>query len=207
MIDWLGLGKSLTGNITKAMICVPDKSKLEQAKNRETPRESMDRLKRKMGRTAANEVRENGYLSMGVKYNPSRLRLQSQADKPVNYVGGKMGNASINQMTQQTQPASTTLYVQLVFDDAKSIQNQVEGLLSLLTLDVTRQVFFCWSQMCFQGDLTEVNVQYKMFNESGDPIRGVVDLTIRQTDSFHFNQFYWNDAFDKAFGKEKEWKI
>ena len=45
-----------------------------------------------------------------------------------------------------------------------------------------------------------------MFNKVGNPIRGVVDLTIRQGDEpqYGYDEIYWDQAFTKAFGKAEE---
>lgn len=83
-----------------------------------------------------------------------------------------------------------------------SVQAQIDGLMSLLTQDVTRQVIFYWARMCFRGELTSVNSRYTMFNKDGNPIRGVVDLTICQGNEakYEYDETYWEEAFDHAFG-------
>ena len=79
-----------------------------------------------------------------------------------------------------------------------SVRKQVDGLVSLLANDATRQVVFFWAQMCFYGEVTKVNSRYTMFNPSGCPVRGVVDLTIRH-ESDEYEDEYWNKAFDTIF--------
>lgn len=89
---------------------------------------------------------------------------------------------------------------------AYSVQSQVDGIMSLLTQSEARQVIFYWANMCFRGELVSVNSRYTMFNKDGDPIRGVVDIAIRQGDeaAFGYDENYWNRAFDKAFGEATE---
>ena len=89
---------------------------------------------------------------------------------------------------------------------AYSVQTQIDGLLSLLTQDETRQVIFFWAKMCFRGELTSVNTHYTMFNKLGNPIRGVVDLTIRQGDEpqYGYDEIYWDQAFTNAFGQSTD---
>lgn len=88
---------------------------------------------------------------------------------------------------------------------AYSVQNQMDGLMSLLTQDVTRQVIFYWAKMCFQGELISVNNRYTMFNKDGNPIRGVVDLSICQDESkSSHDSIYWEEAFTRAFGDALE---
>lgn len=92
-----------------------------------------------------------------------------------------------------------------------SVQRQMEGLLSLLTVPTARDVIFFWGDMSFHGQVTEVDEQYTMFNKKGHPVRGTVRLTIRQGDSLSkgnavtknaFDDQYWEKAFDETFTEE-----
>ena len=87
-----------------------------------------------------------------------------------------------------------------------SVQNQMDGLMALLTRDETRQVIFFWGKMCFRGELTGVSSKYTMFNKDGNPIRGTVDLTLRQGNEpqFQYDETYWDEAFTNAFGDQDE---
>ena len=87
-----------------------------------------------------------------------------------------------------------------------SVQKQIDGLMSLLTQDTTRQVIFFWARMCFRGEITKVDTTYTMFNKDGNPIRGVVDMTIRQGNEseFAYDETYWDKAFTNAFGEAGE---
>ena len=86
------------------------------------------------------------------------------------------------------------------------MQKQIDGLMALLTQDATRQVIFFWARMCFRGELTSVSTRYTMFNKDGNPIRGVVELSIRQGNEkeFAYDETYWDKAFTKAFGDAGE---
>ncbi len=87
-----------------------------------------------------------------------------------------------------------------------SVQTQMDGLMSLLTQDATRQVIFYWAKMCFQGELISVKNRYTMFNKDGNPIRGVVELSICQDSEKKdsYNGVYWEEAFSRAFGDPLE---
>ena len=87
-----------------------------------------------------------------------------------------------------------------------SVQRQMEGLLSLLTINPARHVIFFWGNMCFRGDVTRVTTAYTMFNKKGYPIRGRVGMSIRQGSAANeadaasrYDDSYWNNAFDKTF--------
>lgn len=114
-------------------------------------------------------------------------------------------------MLENTAPSAGNL-VSGAADIAKkkkggySVQAQMDGLMSLLTQDVTRQVIFYWARMCFRGELVSVNNRYVMFNKDGNPIRGFVELSIRQGDEgkFAYDETYWEEAFTRAFGNAME---
>jgi hypothetical protein len=90
-----------------------------------------------------------------------------------------------------------------------SVQRQMEGFMSLLTIETAQNVIFFWGDMSFHGKVTDVDMVYTMFNKKGHPIRGTVNLTIRQSDEEEQNQAedkqyrydvdYWNKAFESTF--------
>lgn len=41
---------------------------------------------------------------------------------------------------------------------------------------------------------------YTMFNKSGDPIRGTIDISISQIKESAGDKLYWNDMFSSVFG-------
>lgn len=89
--------------------------------------------------------------------------------------------------------------------NAYSVKPQMDGIMSLLTRDYTRHVLFFWAKMCFQGELSSVSSTYKMFNTKGNPVRGEIRLTIRQSEdpAAKYENQYWENAFTKAFGGSK----
>lgn len=96
------------------------------------------------------------------------------------------------------------------YDEPYSVRRYLEGFMSLLIHDVTREVIFYWGKCCFHGILTEVTSNYKMFNKVGAPILGEVDITITQ---YNFqknsepsqNDKQWEKAYNKVFGTDEEW--
>ena len=103
---------------------------------------------------------------------------------------------------------ATSMYKNLA-KDGYSVQRQMEGLLSLLTVPAARHVIFYWGSMCFRGELTEVTTKYTMFNKKGYPIRGTMSIQIRQGDgsaeaqdpdaAYKYDESHWLSAFDKTF--------
>ena len=255
------LVNSMSGNVPKAILCVRNIKTLEQITSRDGAEERLRKKRANMkdtldaakdlqdafmkatenalSGTVSSKARKNllgqdqAYLAMEVQYNPSSIHMQTATGSQLDYSGGSMGNMANNMIIQNIVPTSTTMNVQLIFDEVNmydafmvnnvnspvgaiaqaakyavekeySVQHQIEGILSLLTMDVTRQVVFYWSKMCFRGELTAVQANYTMFNKSGNPIRGVVNLSIRQGEQAElFESSYWGKAYENLFTKGK----
>ena len=239
-----------TGNIPKAILCVPDVKKTQglsvdqmitlSDKLREQLLNAggegvMASFKSLAGRGTTQTIEQFRYLALEVPYNPSSIYLETVAGNQMSFSGGAMGDASTSQLRQNVEPVSTTMSVQLLFDavnvydsfmmsnlaldvgnvvgvasnavnkiagNGYSVKPQMDGIMSLLMRDYTRHVLFFWAQMCFQGELTSVSSNYKMFNTQGHPVRGEIRLTIRQSEdiSAKYSNKYWEKAFTKAFG-------
>lgn len=255
------LVNSLSGNVPKAVLCVRNIKTLEQITSQDGAEERLRKKRDNMSDTLqkANALQKSlmeatqgalsgtlssadkkklmgqdkAYLAMEVQYNPSSIHMQTTTGSQLDYSGGNMGNMANNMIIQNVVPTSTTMNVQLIFDEVNiydafminnvnspvgsatqavkyftekehSVQHQIEGILSLLTMDATRQVVFYWAKMCFRGELTAVQANYTMFNKSGNPIRGVVNLSIRQGEQADFYEpSYWAKAYDDLFKKGK----
>ena len=241
---------SISGNIPKAILCVRKMDEEDSVKNTakaagNLQKKLLESTKKALASQTFSSLTKpeslmtgSGYLALEVQYNPSSIHMETQAGRQVQYSGGDLGSGSNNQIVQVVQPVSTTMSLQLIFDDmnpsdafmlentaltvgnvtseignavrnkkgAYSVQAQIDGLIALLTQDETGQVIFFWAKMCFRGELTSVNTRYTMFNKVGNPIRGVVDLTIRQGDEpqYGYDEIYWDQVFTKAFGKAEE---
>lgn len=246
------LASSISGNIPKAILCVrrmtdndseeaaakaaaKDASILQEILREKTQKALTEGTQTFSSLTGGGLIGSFDYLAMEVQYNPSSIRMETLAGV-VDYSGGNLGGQSINQLTLDNQPVSTTMSFQLIFDDMNpfdafmlqnfvpttvgnivssagsgvrkkktvgySVQAQVDGLMALLTQTETRHVIFFWAKMCFHGVLTDVSTRYTMFNKDGNPIRGVVELSIRQGAEDEFG--YWDKAFTQAFGKAEK---
>ena len=255
------LANSAMGTVPKAILCVRNVDHLKKIMSSDSSAESLAKAKDNMSNTlnvsealdSALMDRTRGalsgtlssadknalmgagkeYLALEVQYNPSSIHMQTVTGSQLDYCGGSMGNKANNMIVQNTVPTSTTMTVQLIFDDVNmfdafmvnninspvgataqavkyfvsgkhTVQPQVEGILSLLTMDATRQVIFYWAKMSFRGELTGVQARYTMFNKSGDPIRAVVSLSIRQGEQeMLYDSGYWEKAYENLFEKGK----
>ena len=234
---------SLTGSIDKALLCIK-----KIAPNTPVGGTSLSNVDLQAKLAAGtgkrflssrqfveNTIKQSGggFHVLQVKYNPSKIRFNSQGGS---FVEPGPGGEGINSLSQITMPAQTYMSVELLFDDEShpdafmwekftnlsagalvsdvsglvkkemgklySVQPQIDALIGLITQSETRKVVFYWSDMVFAGEVTHVNARYTMFNPKGHPIRGTVELMIRQGGQDQDNsgdQAYWNKAFDTLF--------
>ena len=246
------LTSQITGNVSKAILCVPDINQ-DQELTVEKAISNSDQLRRDLIESGDSQgimssfkslasggttkiIEDNGYLALEVQYNQSSIYMETVAGTQMNFSPVNMGDASTNQLRQNVEPEATTMSVQLLFDAVNaqdsfmasnlaptvgnlvtagmdigtwatgktySVKPQMDGIMSLLTRTYTRHVLFCWAKMCFQGELSSVSSHYSMFNTSGNPVRGDIRLTIRQsTDpAAKYENSYWDKALTKAFGE------
>lgn len=71
----------------------------------------------------------------------------------------------------------------------------------------TRLVCFVWNKMVFWGELCEVEVEYTMFNNRGNPIRSKVSIRIRQDGDPEKSGSYeklWTNAYNRLEHEAKE---
>ena len=120
------IGSAATGNINKAMLFVK-KINSSSGKSLSDLREDLlsnngpslfsepkEAIKSLSNMSRAEAIGGTDYHVMQVKYNPSSIRFSTQAGSFVQSGPGGMG---VNQITQITVPARTTMYVDLIFDD------------------------------------------------------------------------------------------
>ena len=121
-----------------------------------------------------------------------------------------LGDNPLTGMTASNIANSVTSMVKNGAGSGYSVQRQIEGLLSLLAVPAARNVIFFWGDMSFHGEVTEVQATYTMFNKKGKPVRGKVQMSIRQGDKDvededkkkkvkKYDTKYWDDAFDEVF--------
>lgn len=240
---------SVTGKVNKALICV---KKPAAAKKNETLQKISSLNRPMLGGAVSNvdlraklvssqkgfisdftsmknQAEMQGYHVMEVKYNPSRIRLFSHGGNLM--MPGPAGGGS-NIQVQSIEPATTTMQVELLFDDtsiqdafmmekftnlsggavatdiagvvknvrgeAYTVQHQIEGMIALITQSETRQMVFYWGDMAFAGEVISMQAKYTMFNPIGHPVRGTVNLTIREggPDTDNSGDKYWDDAYE-----------
>lgn len=181
-------------------------------------------------------IKDKGYKAFEVQFNPVELSFDVQAQFPDKRQNGQVDkdvyivsksvknimtlplifdasqttsafiwdkrNALANgSLTQKLKASSVAEAV-----SCKSVQKQIDGLLSLINNSVTRNVVFIWGEMTISGMITGEEIKYVMFDTMGNPIRGVVTLSITV---FHGiedseNAKYMDKAFDRLFEKKAD---
>jgi hypothetical protein len=108
--------------------------------------------------------------------------------------------------------SSLNFNVETIYDMGKnliqgpfSVINEVQGLLGLIHNISLQEVIFMWGQMVFKGRLTDVNVEYTMFNKDGNPIFAKVKMSIQHIyDAEDKDDLkYWDKVTDKVFKKNE----
>ncbi len=82
-----------------------------------------------------------------------------------------------------------------------SVQTEVEGFIAALRSPSTRKIAFYWGSLCYSGVLNKIGAQYTMFNVNGQPIRGIVQLSLVCADEkvIRGNMGFWQEQYKKAF--------
>lgn len=83
-----------------------------------------------------------------------------------------------------------------------TIQEEVEGLIAALRSPYTRCITFNWGDMSYEGVLNRVASQYTMFDNAGEPVRAVVQLSLICADEKVLPESLgsWQEAYNTAFG-------
>lgn len=245
--------RSITGYIPRAILCVRKYDALKDSSGKFIDAQTavndaqnkakalMNRTKFALGQSGTDTGGDSdgsnqatltdagNYIELEVQYNPSSIKMDTQAGRQV-----QKSAENPNQLNIVKQPTSTTMSFQLVFDalntanafgqnsgtiystglatitsiagteSAYTVKDKMDGIMALLMSPVSRHVIFFWSQMCFVGEVTSVESKYIMFNKQGHPIRGTIDLSIRQGgdngNGVKYNSWYWDAKYEKIFG-------
>ena len=178
----------------------------------------------------AAEIANSGYKIMEVQFNPAELTFQlSQQNGSGKSTSKKDSESNLSQSIKNIMTVPL-VFEQIVNTDAfmwdkqkvlmqgsfmekvksssiasmindYSVKTQMDGLMSLVSNAVTRNVIFCWNDMVISGVIQGVEMEYTMFNPSGNPIKGTITLSIAVNYGAEntSNRKYWDKAFDTLF--------
>lgn len=238
--------RSVTGSVDKAILCVkkpakiPNGGKISGNQKLNVMGSSSivalqaDLISKSKGgvfsflNSKTDTIKNHGYHVLKVKYNPSKIQIDSRAGS---FIQPGPGDARNGTLSQISMPPETYMSFELIFDeenhadafmfekvtnlragalvsdvagavkniaDGYTVRPVVEALIGLLTQAETRQVVFYWSEMAFAGEVVSVDATYTMFNPLGEPVRAKVRISICQGDSDAKQE---NKYWDDAFDK------
>lgn len=95
-----------------------------------------------------------------------------------------------------------SLVKEAVTGEEYSVQPIIEGFIGMLRQERTRFITFCWGSMQYEGVVNSLNTRYTMFNLTGQPIRGEVELSMILVDEEvgPTNMGVWKKHYEEAFG-------
>lgn len=116
-----------------------------------------------------------------VQYNPASIkyRVGISENSSIKYEKQKKTVYKITTITGEgTADMSFTLVFHSRFEGDQSVQEQMELLLNMIRKSPTKQVEFLWSNIYMEGRLVSFSGEYDMFDSTGRPISGHMDITI-----------------------------
>jgi hypothetical protein len=118
-----------------------------------------------------------------VQYNPSSIKYNGSASS--NSVPPKTENrdGDTNVVTTVANTSSVTMSFTLVFNSKyttdQSVKKQMELIMNMIYDSPTKEISFSWSDMKASGTLISFSGKYDMFDLTGNPISGRMDMTMR----------------------------
>ena len=178
----------------------------------------------------AARIANSGYKIMEVQFNPAELSFQlSQQNNSGKSTSKKDSESQLSQSIKNIMTVPL-VFENIVNTDAfmwdkqrvliqgsfmekvksssiasmindYSVKTQMDGLMSMVSNAATRNVIFCWNDMVISGVIQGVEMEYTMFNPSGNPIKGTITLSIAVNYGAEntSNRKYWDKAFDTLF--------
>lgn len=141
----------------------------------------------------ADRARRENLKVFEVLYNPVSLRISTEGGRAQFENVQNPGNSEPN--LQSVQPEDTNLTFELLID-GEDTRKTINALMGMLSSERNRQVIFAWGGMSFPGEVVSLSSSYHMFDLAGKPIRGKVNMTVRQNGSRKEQQQYWEKAFE-----------
>lgn len=119
-----------------------------------------------------------------VQYNPASIRYRASVTENSKVKCENKGNTSY-QITTVTGENTVDMSFTLVFHSREPgdplVREQMERILDMIRKSATKQVAFSWSNIQIEGRLVSFSGEYDMFDTSGMPISGHMDMTIETT--------------------------
>lgn len=225
-----GLGDLASGAMEAAKQAEELAKKAEELANKTGLGSLTKSVKSALGQAAMLNMESSRLFS--VQFNPSDLQLTGYGGGRVpktDYIGNR--NASVEPMKARITLSVKLIFDQVDPQDAfmgdkfqlsatnvlkgagkavvklagkkvNSVQSQVEGFIAALQNENTREITFAWGSLCYTGILNHISSQYTMFSVTGEPIRGVVQLSMVCVDEEIgvSSMGAWEEQYNRAFG-------
>lgn len=183
--------RSVSGSVDKAILCVkkPAKASVKggsnmlKGQNNKRPIDLQAKLlsESKAGtfsflKSKTEIVEEFGYHVLKVKYNPSKIRIDSRAGS---FIQSGPGGAGTNTLTQITMPAQTRMNLELLFDE----ENHSDAFMFEKITNLTAGAV-----------VSDVSGVVKNITGEGYTVRPLVEALIGMLTQSETRQvvFYWN---------------
>lgn len=130
----------------------------------------------------AQEKAQDG-TEITVQYNPATIKYHASVTESNNIKYENQGDINY-QIAPVTGENSVEMFFTLVFHSHfsgdTSVREQMERILDMIRQSPTRQVEFRWGKIHMEGRLVSFSGEYDMFDASGTPISGHMDMTIER---------------------------
>lgn len=139
------------------------------------------------------------------QFNPDEYKIRTQGkfitqerrenNSPIiQYIGGAVSVLNLTLFFDTSASTETTVGVTVSVknEEASDVSAYTNQLLALVKIagEMHRPpiVEFCWGSLSFAGFVSQVDVQYVMFEKGGMPVRAKVDLVIQSQDLSVLNE-------------------
>lgn len=142
--------------------------------------------------------------NIGISFEPAKVRLMMNVTLIFDQVSVKDAFMADKIAASPTSIATggMTLAKETITGQEYSVQPIIEGFIGMLRQERTRFVTFCWGSMQYEGIVNNLETSYTMFNLTGQPIRGEVQMSMVLVDEEvgPNNMGIWKQHYEEAFG-------
>lgn len=112
--------------------------------------------------------------ALTVQYNPQSIRYRARISE-----GGPQKKDDITTVTREsTVEMSFTLVFYDQSPEDQAVKERMEQIMDMIHDSPTKRIRFSWADIRIEGALTSFSGAYDMFDPSGKPVSGHMDLTI-----------------------------
>lgn len=151
--------------------------------SKEAKNQSAKKALEQGGNNAAVLPETQDSAEITVQYNPATIKYHASVTESSNIKYENQGDANY-QIVPVTGENSIDMSFTLVFHSRfsgdTSVREQIERILDMIRQSPTRQVEFRWGKIHMEGRLVSFSGEYDMFDTSGIPVSGHMDMTIER---------------------------